>query len=98
MMSGMEDNPHYQAVKKLAAEEGAECIPICAKTEEDIADYTPEEDVYKRQVELVAEETDHLPAASKLLVLSHCNCQERAMQLKKAFLERCAVFLSLIHI
>ena len=43
LMSGMEDNPHYQAVKKLAAEEGAECIPICAKTEEDIADYTPEE-------------------------------------------------------
>ena len=37
----MEDNPHYQAVKKLAADEGAECIPICAKTEEDIADYTP---------------------------------------------------------
>ena len=30
-------------MKKLAAEEGAECIPICAKTEEDIADYTPEE-------------------------------------------------------
>ena len=33
----------YQTVKKLALDEGAECIPICAKTEEDIADYTPEE-------------------------------------------------------
>ena len=43
LMGGMEENPHYQAVKKLAAQEGAECIPICAKTEEDIADYTPEE-------------------------------------------------------
>ena len=43
LMEGMEQNPHYQAVKALAAAEGAECIPICAKTEEDIADYTPEE-------------------------------------------------------
>ena len=42
-MEGMEANQHYQAVKALAAAEGAECIPICAKTEEDIADYTPEE-------------------------------------------------------
>ncbi|BFJ85177.1 DegV family protein [Ruthenibacterium sp. TH_2024_36131] len=50
----------------------------------------------RRLVELVAEETDHLPAASKLLVLSHCNCQERAMQLKKAFLARCAVFKDVI--
>jgi len=43
LMDGMEKNRHYQTVKKLASEEGAECIPICAKTEEDIADYTPEE-------------------------------------------------------
>ena len=43
LMEGMEANQHYQAVKALAAAEGAECIPICAKTEEDIADYTPEE-------------------------------------------------------
>ena len=43
LMEGMEANRHYQAVKELAAAEGAECIPICAKTEEDIADYTPEE-------------------------------------------------------
>ena len=43
LMDGMEKNLHYQAVKERAAAEGAECIPICAKTEEDIADYTPEE-------------------------------------------------------
>ena len=43
LMEGMLGNPHYQTVKKLALDEGAECIPICAKTEEDIADYTPEE-------------------------------------------------------
>ena len=43
LMDGMEANPHYQTVCKLAEAEGAKCIPICAKTEEDIADYTPEE-------------------------------------------------------
>ena len=43
LMEGMEENPYYQKVKELAAREGAQCIPICAKTEEDIADYTPEE-------------------------------------------------------
>lgn len=43
LMDGMDQNRHYQAVRQRAAEEGAECIPICAKTEEDIADYTPEE-------------------------------------------------------
>ena len=43
LMDGMEKNPHYQTVCKLAEAEGAKCIPICAKTEEDIADYTPEE-------------------------------------------------------
>lgn len=43
LMAGMDENPHYKAVQKLAAAEGAECIPICAKTEEDIADYTPKE-------------------------------------------------------
>lgn len=43
LMDGMEKNIYYHKVKELAAKEGAECIPICAKTEEDIADYTPEE-------------------------------------------------------
>ena len=43
LMDGMEQNAYYQKVKELAAAEGAQCIPICAKTEEDIADYTPEE-------------------------------------------------------
>ena len=42
LLGGMQENPHYQTVKKLAGAEGARCIPICAKTEEDIADYSPE--------------------------------------------------------
>ncbi len=33
-----ENNPHYIAVKKLAAEEGSQVIPICAKLEADIAE------------------------------------------------------------
>ena len=32
LMEGMLGNPHYQTVKKLALDEGAEYIPICAKT------------------------------------------------------------------
>ncbi|MEG2930601.1 MAG: redox-regulated ATPase YchF [Ruthenibacterium sp.] len=43
LMSGMENNPYYQSVCKLAKDEGALCIPICGKTEEDIAEYSPEE-------------------------------------------------------
>ena len=43
LLGGMQENPHYQTVKRLAEAEGARCIPICAKTEEDIADYSPEE-------------------------------------------------------
>ncbi|MBS6864400.1 MAG: redox-regulated ATPase YchF [Ruthenibacterium sp.] len=43
LLGGMQENPHYQTVKKLAGAEGARCIPICAKTEEDIADYSPED-------------------------------------------------------
>lgn len=52
----------------------------------------------RRLVELVAEETAHLPAASKLLVLSYCNCQERAVQLKKSFLEKCTAFKDVIMV
>ena len=33
-----EENQHYMAVKTLAAEEGSELIPICAKLEADIAE------------------------------------------------------------
>ena len=36
-------NPHYQKVAALAAEQGAEVLPICAQMEADIADMAPEE-------------------------------------------------------
>ncbi|MBQ5754780.1 MAG: redox-regulated ATPase YchF, partial [Oscillospiraceae bacterium] len=43
LMEGIDQNRHYPVVVERARIEGAQVIPICAKTEEDIADYTPEE-------------------------------------------------------
>ena len=43
LMDGIENNKYVPLVAERAAAEGAKVIPICAKTEEDIADYTPEE-------------------------------------------------------
>ena len=43
LLGGIEANPYYPIVKARADAEGARAIPICAKTEEDIAGYTPEE-------------------------------------------------------
>ena len=43
LMEGIENNKYVPLVAARAAEEGAKAIPICAKTEEDIAEYPPEE-------------------------------------------------------
>lgn len=43
LMDGIENNRYLPLVAARAAEEGAKVIPICAKTEEDIAEYSPEE-------------------------------------------------------
>ena len=43
LMEGIENNKYVPLVAARAKEEGARYIPICAKTEEDIADYSPEE-------------------------------------------------------
>lgn len=37
------NNKYYQIVKELAAAEGAQCIPICAKTEQELAELDAEE-------------------------------------------------------
>ena len=42
-VSGYESNPHFQAVQKIAAEEHAAVLPICAKIEEEIADMSDED-------------------------------------------------------
>ena len=43
LLGGIDENPYYPLVAARAKEEGAQALPICAKTEEDIADSTPEE-------------------------------------------------------
>ena len=43
LMNGIENNKYFPLVKARAEAEGAGAIPICAKTEEDIAEYSPEE-------------------------------------------------------
>ena len=43
LLGGIDANPYYPIVKARADAEGARAIPICAKTEEDLAEYTPEE-------------------------------------------------------
>lgn len=43
LLSGMEDNSYYPLVVERAKTEGAEALPICAKTEEDIASQSEEE-------------------------------------------------------
>ncbi len=43
LLGGIENNKYFPIVKARADAENARAIPICAKTEEDIADYTPEE-------------------------------------------------------
>ena len=69
LLGGMQENPHYQTVKKLAGAEGARCIPICAKTEEDIADYSPEaKKVFLAEMGIEATGLDNLIQASYSLL------------------------------
>jgi len=42
-MSGIDDNPHYQAVRAIAEKEHAGVLPICAKIEEEIAGMSSED-------------------------------------------------------
>ena len=43
LLAGIGENPYYPVIRDIAAAEGAGCMPICAKTEEDIAGLTPAE-------------------------------------------------------
>ena len=42
-MADYQNNPHFLALQKLAAEQGAAVLPVAAKFEEDIMDMTEEE-------------------------------------------------------
>ncbi len=43
LLNGIENNPYYPLVAKKAREDNSGCLPICAKTEEDVADMSREE-------------------------------------------------------
>ena len=65
LMEGIENNKYVPLVAARAKEEGARYIPICAKTEEDIADYTPEEKkAFLAEMGIEASGLDNLITAS----------------------------------
>ena len=65
LMDGIENNKDVPLVQARAAAEGAKVIPICAKTEEDIAEYTPEEKkAFLAEMGIEASGLDNLIAAS----------------------------------
>ncbi len=69
LMNGIEINKYFPLVKARAKTEGAEAIPICAKTEEDIAEYTPEEKAeFLAEMGIEASGLDNLIAASYSLL------------------------------
>ncbi len=45
LLGGLDENPYYPLVAARAKQENAQAIPICAKTEEDIAGSTQEEKI-----------------------------------------------------
>ena len=65
LMEGIENNKYVPLVAARAKEEGARYIPICAKTEEDIADYSPEEKkAFLAEMGIEASGLDNLITAS----------------------------------
>ena len=71
LLGGLDANPYYPLVVARAEAEGAQAMPICAKTEEDIADSTPEEKLaFLQEMGIEATGLDNLIKASyKLLGL-----------------------------
>ena len=71
LLGGLDANPYYPLVVARAEAEGAQALPICAKTEEDIADSTPEEKLaFLQEMGIEATGLDNLIKASyKLLGL-----------------------------
>ena len=65
LMEGIENNKYVPLVAARAKEEDARYIPICAKTEEDIADYSPEEKkAFLAEMGIEASGLDNLITAS----------------------------------
>lgn len=61
LLAGIESNPYYPIMQKIAAEQKAGCLPICAKMEEDIATLSPAEKVeFLHELGLSASGLDNL--------------------------------------
>ena len=69
LLGGIGDNPYYPLVAERARAEHAQAMPICAKTEEDIADATPEEKhAFLQEMGIGATGLDNLIKASYTLL------------------------------
>lgn len=69
LLGGLDANPYYPLVAARAVTEGAQALPICAKTEEDIADSTPEEKLaFLQEMGIEATGLDNLIKASYTLL------------------------------
>ena len=65
LMEGIENNKYVPLVAARAKDDGARYFPICAKTEEDIADYSPEEKkAFLAEMGIEASGLDNLITAS----------------------------------
>lgn len=69
LLRGIAQNPYWPAVKSRAASQGAQAIPICAKTEEDLAGATDaEKHAFLSEMGITATGLDNLIKASYTLL------------------------------
>jgi GTP-binding protein YchF len=70
-LADTEANPHVLVVREIAAEEGAECVPICAQLEAELVELAPEERAgYLRELGVESSGVDRLiKSAYRLLGL-----------------------------
>ncbi len=71
LSAGPENNPHFLTVQKIAQEEDAQCLALCGRLEEEVAELSPEEKLmFLQDVGLEQSGLDRLLAAGyKLLGL-----------------------------
>ena len=64
LLGGLDENPYYPLVAARAKEENAQAIPICAKTEEDIAGSSQEKLAFLHEMGIESTGLDNLIKAS----------------------------------
>jgi GTP-binding protein YchF len=70
-LADTEANPHVRVVREIAAEEGAECVPVCAQLEAELVELAPEDRAgYLRELGVESSGVDRLiKSAYRLLGL-----------------------------